>query len=59
VSESSHDLVAAHGDRVRDILRIVGAGQDITDLPKETDESRPLDSSDDGTVVGTWRAWNS
>lgn len=50
MSESSHDLVAARAARVREILRIVGAGQDEADDAKE----RP-----DGPVKGTWSAWNS
>ena len=58
MSQSSHDLVAANAARVREILQIVGAGRDITDTPEERD-SGPLGSSDDGSLVGTWSAWNA
>jgi hypothetical protein len=59
LSESSHDLVAANSARVRDILRIVGAGRDIADTSKERHESGAPDALDDGSIVGTWSAWNS
>lgn len=44
---SSAELV--DNDRVRKILDVIGAGADITNG----------DPIDDGTVTGTWGAWNA
>jgi hypothetical protein len=50
VNESSHDLVAARAARVRELLALVGAGEDEPAEPKD---------SPDAPKRGVWSAWNS
>lgn len=54
MTESSHDLVAANEARVREILRIVGGG----DEPEAEAGCKPR-VLDHRCVRGTWSAWDS
>ena len=58
--ESSHGLVADNAARIQEILRIIGAGDDIAEGSADrADTARPLDHVDDRSARGTWSAWNS
>jgi hypothetical protein len=60
--ESTHRLVAENAERVREILRIIGAGDELADGSTASDptgSARALDAGDDRAAQGTWSAWTS